>query len=219
MNNIIYNTGLFSFILQIIIQIIDTIALFYISSKNLIYGQLLIIEYIVNIFEGTYYYWMLTSTITSKTNLTIKRYYDWFLSTPLMLFTFIIYLNETKHSSNLKFNEIVENEYIWIIIILGLNLLMLMFGYMVELNCLSALVGVSLGFIPFIIMFYLMYIHYVIGNTEWSILLFNYIVIIWALYGVAALMNYTIKNTMYNILDLFSKNFFALFLSYVVISG
>jgi hypothetical protein len=31
-------------------------------------------------------------------------------------------------------------------------------------------------------------------------------------------MSYTIKNTGYNILDVFAKNFFGLFLAYIVVS-
>lgn len=219
MNSIIYNTGLVSFMIQIIIQIISTYALFYISSGPIIFGQLLIIEYIVNMLEGTYYFWMLTSMITKQTNITLKRYYDWFLSTPLMLFTLIIYFKETKYPQQFTIEEIVYTEKNTICIILGLNLLMLIFGYLVEIGCLSTIVGVILGFIPFIIQFYLIYIQYVIDNTELSVILFNWFVIIWALYGIAALMNYTIKNAMYNILDLFSKNFFSLFLAYKVVTG
>ena len=47
--------------------------------------------------------------------------------------------------------------------------------------------------------------------TKSGLLLFYYFVVVWALYGVAALMSYKWKNVGYNILDLFSKNFFGLF--------
>jgi hypothetical protein len=46
--------------------------------------------------------------------------------------------------------------------------------------------------------------------------LFYWFVFFWALYGVFAIMNYKIKNTGYNILDIFAKNFFGLFLAYAV---
>jgi hypothetical protein len=38
-------------------------------------------------------------------------------------------------------------------------------------------------------------------------------VFFWSLYGVFSTMSYTTKNTGYNILDIFSKNFFGLFLA------
>jgi bacteriorhodopsin len=43
--------------------------------------------------------------------------------------------------------------------------------------------------------------------------------IFWSLYGVVALLPYYIKNALYNILDLFAKNFFGLFLSYIILTG
>lgn len=39
------------------------------------------------------------------------------------------------------------------------------------------------------------------------------------MYGVAALMSYKIKNIMYNILDLFAKNFFGLYLGFVILNS
>ena len=39
------------------------------------------------------------------------------------------------------------------------------------------------------------------------------------MYGIAALMNYTTKNIMYNILDLFAKNFFGVYLGFVVLNS
>ena len=45
---------------------------------------------------------------------------------------------------------------------------------------------------------------------------FYWFVFFWALYGVFAIMSYTVKNTGYNILDIFAKNFFGVFLAYIV---
>jgi bacteriorhodopsin len=39
------------------------------------------------------------------------------------------------------------------------------------------------------------------------------------MYGIAALMDYKTKNIMYNILDLFAKNFFGVYLGYVVLNS
>jgi bacteriorhodopsin len=38
------------------------------------------------------------------------------------------------------------------------------------------------------------------------------------MYGIAALLPYNLKNSIYNILDLFAKNFFGLFLTYIIIT-
>jgi bacteriorhodopsin len=39
------------------------------------------------------------------------------------------------------------------------------------------------------------------------------------MYGIVAVLPYTLKNTIYNVLDLFAKNFFGLFLSYLIVSN
>ena len=41
---------------------------------------------------------------------------------------------------------------------------------------------------------------------------------IWSIYGIAALFDFKVKNAFYNILDVFSKNFYGLFLAYLVYS-
>ena len=44
--------------------------------------------------------------------------------------------------------------------------------------------------------------------------LFYYIFTVWSIYGIAAIMTPEIKNNMYNVLDIFAKNFFGLYLCY-----
>ena len=54
------------------------------------------------------------------------------------------------------------------------------------------------------------------SDIQFKHIMFYWFVFFWALYGVFATMKYTIKNTGYNILDVFAKNFFGLFLAYVI---
>ena len=62
----------------------------------------------------------------------------------------------------------------------------------------------------------MIYKNYVeMGNV--GIKIFTYFVFFWSIYGIVALLPYEIKNMCYNILDLFSKNFFGLFLTYLII--
>ena len=44
--------------------------------------------------------------------------------------------------------------------------------------------------------------------------LFYFLIIVWALYGVAAMFSVLPKNIMYNFLDIISKNFYGLFIFY-----
>jgi hypothetical protein len=99
-----------------------------------------------------------------------------------------------------------------------LNWLMLFFGYLGEMGFIPVLVGVVLGFIPFMLYYYIIYANYVTPSTN-GYLLFWYFAFFWSLYGVVAVLPYYVKNTCYNILDLFAKNFFGLFLSYIIFSG
>lgn len=219
MNDIIYTTGLASFIIQIITTIIDTYALVIPTPPSLddIKG-LLWIEYGVNLIEGIFYFWMISNFAVIK-NITKFRYYDWVITTPTMLFTYSMYILIAKKIEDKEehtlFQAVNDEKYTLLIIIL-LNWLMLFFGYMGELGKMSAKLSTFLGFIPFIMMFYIIYEKYA-KYTEIGKVTFIYFVFVWALYGVAALMNYEVKNIMYNILDLFAKNFFALFLAYILI--
>jgi hypothetical protein len=53
-------------------------------------------------------------------------------------------------------------------------------------------------------------------KDTFKISVFYWFVFFWALYGVFAVTSYTTKNTGYNILDIFAKNFFGVFLAYIV---
>jgi hypothetical protein len=92
---------------------------------------------------------------------------------------------------------------------------MLLFGYLGEMKVISVVFSVLLGFIPFLTYYYIIYTNYVSENTkEYSI--FIYFFCFWSLYGVAAFLPYYAKNIMYNVLDIFSKNFFGIFLVYII---
>ena len=219
MTDLIYTTGVASFFIQILTTILDTYALSIPipPSLNDIKG-LLWIEYIVNIIEGIFYFWMIHNFSKIK-NITQFRYYDWVITTPTMLFTYSMYILIVKKIEEKKQHTLLQSindEKYTLLVIILLNWLMLFFGYMGELGKLSFQLSTFLGFIPFIMMFYIIYENYA-KYTSLGINTFIYFVSVWGLYGVAALMNYEVKNIMYNILDLFAKNFFALFLAYVLI--
>jgi hypothetical protein len=97
-----------------------------------------------------------------------------------------------------------------------LNALMLLFGYLGESKIINTFYGVSLGFVPFVIYYYIIYDNYAKYSSD-GLIIFFYFLIIWSIYGIAAFLPYYIKNTFYNILDLFAKNFFGIFLSYIIL--
>jgi len=219
--NTFYNTLILSLIVQVITGIIEIGTLFANIKINLL-KQLLILEVSVQAIEGLFYFWIFNN-FNQVTNVTPKRYIDWGLTTPTMLIELILYLIYLKDKENGAdvtklsfFNLLIENSSN-ISYILSLNWLMLIFGYLGEINILDTLTGVVLGFIPFLIYYFIIYVNYANkSKSGWK--LFLYFFSFWSLYGIAALFPYYLKNALYNILDLFAKNFFGLFLSYIILS-
>jgi hypothetical protein len=218
-----YITLVISIIVQIITGIIEVGAFFVkVPTMYSIIRQLLILELVVQFFEGMFYVW-LAYNFTKVLNVTPKRYIDWVITTPTMLITLILYLiylnKKVENKTNeLDFFTLLKDNANTVIPVVLLNWLMLLFGYLGEMRIIPVLLGVLLGFIPFLMYYYIIYVNYVTQNTN-GYLLFWYFFFFWSLYGVVAVLPYYIKNSFYNILDLFAKNFFGVFLSYIIFSG
>ena len=175
-------------------------------------------EFIVQIIELSFYGWMI-SKFSSIKNITPFRYYDWAITTPTMLITLMFYLmflrdRENGIQSESFFTEF-KNHWTIILKVSILDWLMLFAGYLGEKEIFSYLLTTIVGFIPFILMFYLIYSNFA-SKSEQGQKIFWYFVGIWSIYGIAAMLPYKIKNSLYNVLDLFAKNFFGLFLAYVL---
>jgi hypothetical protein len=219
----IYTSLVISVIIQVITGIIEIISLLIkVPLKFLFLKQMMLLEIFVQFIEGFFYvYWLYN--FKNILNVTPKRYFDWMITTPTMLINLIFYLIFLHHkdnntSDNLNFFKLFNKEFDTIIKVLLLNWLMLLFGYLAEISVIPILLGVALGFIPFLIYYYIIYKKYaLLSNDGYKI--FFYFFIFWSLYGIVAIFPYKIKNICYNILDLFSKNFFGLFLTYLLLSN
>ncbi|MFY7728142.1 MAG: bacteriorhodopsin [Flavobacterium sp.] len=222
MNINVYSTLIFSVTIQAIVGLIDIlVVLLKVPSEIFLLKQLLIMEVIVQIVEGSFYsYWLYNFKAIS--NVTPKRYADWSLTTPTMLVTLIFYLiflqyNEVGRSHELEFFDLFKKNLGPLTNILSLNWMMLIFGYLSETKLLPTTTGVLMGFVPFLAYFYMIYTKYAVQSAD-GYKIFGYFLFFWSLYGVAALLPYNIKNMSYNILDLFSKNFFSVFLAYTILT-
>jgi hypothetical protein len=189
------------------------------ESAN-IFRQLLWIELIVQIIEFVFYIWLVVQfrRKTNKiNNLTIYRYYDWFITTPSMLLTLMAYL-DTSQPTITTIWEFIQKNFRVVMIVWILNWMMLGFGLIGELGWMDARISAVIGFVPFVLYYYIIYKTFIenknVSSEQRNV--FYYFLIVWSLYGVAALLPYNAKNTMYNILDLFAKNFFGLFLVYIL---
>lgn len=218
------NSAYLSLFLQFVTGAIDIWGLnLQVPDQAKIFRQLLWIELIVQIIEFIFYIWLVLHIVKSKgtpiKNITVYRYFDWFVTTPSMLLTLMVYLsyqpNSTNYVSVLEFLSQNWKTVIWVWI---LNWIMLFCGLIGELGWIDPRRSALIGFIPFVLYFYIIYKNFIVdqtvSNTQRNV--FIYFLLVWLLYGVAALLPYEAKNTMYNILDLFAKNFFGLFLVYTL---
>jgi len=217
--NHIYHTGILSLIIQLVTGVIDIYALnLPIPPSFTLLHDLLMMELIVQVIEFSFYIWMISNFNAIK-NITPFRYYDWVLTTPTMLITFMFYLkflkNQEQNIQNDSFLTELKNHWKVVLNVLLLNWGMLLSGYVGEQHLFSHITTTLVGFVPFLLMFYIIYKNFAI-HSEQGRKIFWYFSGIWAIYGIAAVLPYKIKNSMYNILDLFAKNFFGLFLAYVL---
>jgi bacteriorhodopsin len=125
------------------------------------------------------------------------RYIDWSITTPMMLLSLCLVLaKESKKIIHLT----------TILLIVFLNYIMLYVGYLGEINVLNKTLACIGGFIPFVIMFYIIFTKYVIIDKGFSkYYLFVIYVVTWSFYGLVYLLGDEYKNIAMNILDCLSK--------------
>ena len=218
---LVKDTMYISFIAQIITLIIGINAQFInLEPTHKILKHALALENIVQFIEGSFYFWFIYFYTKNVDLIDIAkyRYYDWFLTTPTMILSSIAYFSyNNRKLENVSFTlfDLLKDDYKKIVEILYYNFGMLFFGYLQEINLIHILFSTLIGFTFFFYLFYKLYIYYVRESSE-NYLIFYIMTGIWSIYGIAALFNFKIKNAFYNILDIFSKNFYGLFLAYLI---
>jgi bacteriorhodopsin len=131
--------------------------------------------------------------------LTKIRYLDWAITTPIMLLALCLALvynvGQSLHLS-------------LILTIVALNYAMLAVGYMGETQRLPRLEASVIGFIPFLVMFWLIY--GLVGKSLANKVLVGCYFVVWSMYGLVYLLDEESKQISINILDLISKCFIGL---------
>ena len=213
----IYTSGVVSLVVQLVVGIIDYLAInIHISQKDEILKDLLKLEVFVQGIELIFYVWLIYYFSKVSRNITPVRYLDWAVTTPLMLITLSAFLNHDGQTPS-RLSDFISNHTGSIVKIVLLNGAMLLFGLIGELGYLNHYMSTALGFIPFALNFkYIKETFLPTDEDNFKHAVFYWFVFFWSLYGVFAVMSYTVKNTGYNILDIFAKNFFGLFLAYIV---
>ncbi len=219
-----FSTNLSIFI-QIITGLLSIQGIFIpLPDQYLVIREILVLEIIVQIVELFFYFFFLRSMAsTALPQMAATRYFDWVITTPTMLLTTIIFFKYQEHIENFSKKEkltfwgfIKENKKNIFLIFLS-NFLMLLFGYLGEIQAIRMDVSLVLGFFFFAYTFYIIYSEYAI-NSKQSLKMFYFILFIWGLYGVVATFNIQNKNHSFNILDIFAKNFFGVYLYFKILS-
>ena len=208
-----------SLLCQLVTTVISLDGLNYdLAIEDDILKHILILEALVQFIEAGFYIWVIYALKDLKI-MTSRRYIDWFITTPTMLVSTIIfmeYLRKKEANEDIvDFWEFMKDHKENIIKLVSYNFLMLLFGLLGELNIINNKFAVAIGFGFFILAFKLIYDEYA-SKTQGGLKLFSFLVSVWSLYGVAALMPIVPKNTMYNMLDIVSKNFYGLFIYYYI---
>jgi len=211
------NTVYFSIIIQIISTVITWEGLFKnLKGSDVVLKEILAIENIVQIIEFTFYLYI-ASYNTDVNRMGSIRYIDWFVTTPTMLFTTIVYMeyNNVKNKGELldvkKFIHLNKMKMYKIFIN---NFFMLVCGLLVELDIINMYLGISIGFYFFYQTFKIIHTYtknYIINDR-----LYTFLVIVWGLYGFAAMLSNKNKNISYNLLDLVAKNFYGLYIYFLI---
>ena len=216
----VYQTMYISIIVQAITGIIDFLVLFLkVPKEDKILIELVGLEIAVQVIEAAFYVWLMFS-INKIKNITSHRYYDWMITTPTMLITLSIYLlylshKEDKRPFKSSLLTVIKEYWDQLCPILVLNMMMLAFGYLGEIGYFDMFTAVCFGFIAFFLCFALIFEHFA-RLTDTGTTIFFIFAGIWSIYGFVALLSHDMKNSIYNILDLFAKNFFGIYLAYTV---
>jgi bacteriorhodopsin len=219
MSNIVNNANKLSLGVQTITGLFGLYGLSIpLAPKDAILHQVLGLEMIVQAIEFIFYIGFLS--VLNLNDLTKKRYYDWFLSTPVMLFTislYFFYVNfiEGQDSKPISLIDFTKNNSTQIAGFVILNFLMLLFGFLAEVGLMDRWLAFVLGTGALCGSFGIIYKNYAkfsekTKNIFW--LMFG----LWALYGIAFLFPPVTKNLSYTALDILAKNFFGIFLYYII---
>lgn len=180
---------------------------------NILTGALTI-EMIVQIIEFMFYIGLVA--YFNLGNMATIRYYDWFITTPTMLFTtalvyYYLYTVEQNTQKEISLRQFVKDHQRSLSIILIANFMMLLFGYLGETQVINSYTAFLFGFIFLAISFYTLYQDFAKYLKEQRYL-FIILSVVWSFYGIVFLFPVAYKNIVFNFLDIIAKNFFGLFL-------
>ena len=214
---LLYKTVYLSLIVQIVTGLITIKGLFYeLPEKHVVLTEILTLETVVQFIEAMFYFYMILAFNTIKTGtVAARRYTDWVITTPIMILSTIMFMNyKVNKDKIITTTSFIKDNLKNIVLLFLFNFLMLVSGFLGEIKKISKTVSIPVGFVFFAITFYIMKDY--VGNEDINKKIYTFMLLVWALYGVAAMLPTISKNISYNILDIISKNFYGLFIFYKV---
>ena len=204
--------------------------------------QILALEMTVQAIEFVFYVTWIRRAQTH--DMARVRYFDWFLTTPVMLFTIAAYTRyvaqmESAAASSCGSEQqqqqqqqqqqhsfvrgdgllgFLRAESSYLSLIAAANLAMLLFGFAAELGHVSRLVAFVCGFAGMAAAFGILWQRYA-RHSEEGRRLFAVVSVVWSMYGLAFLAEAPTKNAIYSGLDVVAKNFFGIFLAYKLVEA
>lgn len=154
---------------------------------------------------AAFFYGNFVSETTKETMdyeaISLNRYVDWAITTPIMLLVLVL-----AFKYNLTNRATVRlPDYV---LLLLLNYGMLGAGYWGEAGGFT-MTATAIGFLFFGGLFYKLFT--MKGTAPANQFLYNLFFVLWALYGVAYVLDDVPRNVSYNVLDLFSKCFVGIY--------
>lgn len=216
-DSIVDVTTQISIYVQLAVGLIDIYALtISVPDKHMVLKDILVLETIVQTVEFCWYFFVIQHL--PQEEMAKNRYYDWVISTPLMLvsmFSYLLYeeqLETNPDGTPIRLSTIIKNHGDTITQIILSNLAMLSIGYLYEIGEISKTVAFVYGFAFLLNTFSIMYINAGSKSSKGRIVFFI-MFLLWSIYGVAFILPTATKNSIFNITDLFSKNFFELYIA------
>ena len=165
------------------------------------------------------------------------RYADWLITTPIMMTSILLFVlwDADKQCDNVL-GEGSRVAALVVIILMDILMLAVGFGYEAKVDQLKKFfdmlacnirpnAGLYLGFLPFFGVFTPLFVAVGSAFTAWGLISSLLTFFAWALYGVVAILgaegywDEEMRNTAYNVLDIFSKNAVGLIVSSVAIGN
>jgi bacteriorhodopsin len=161
--------------------------------------HILNLETAISLIAGYFYSVFVEKLKDKKTTykeITVLRYIDWSMTTPIMLIVLMMFL-----SSHIK--KVLPLSLLLIVVVL--NYTMLYAGYLGEKGQLERWTAWAIGFLAFFAMFGLIYKNFLQIYNLPNYVVYGLFIVVWSLYGVFYMMDEITKNVGMNVLDCIAK--------------